>query len=281
VYVAGEDALYFTSREGAIKRLALDSGHVSVVRAEANRANGMTLGLDGRLVVCEQGTLIERARISRVDPATGAAQTVVDQWCGLRLNSPNDVVVRSDGSIWFTDPAYGFLQGFKPEPEIGDYVLRHDPETGATSVVADSLDKPNGIAFSPDEQVLYLTDSGANQEEGSYYVDRPHHVKAFDVRDGRRLVNERLFCVVSPGFPDGIKCDSEGRVYLSSFDGVLIYSPAGEEIAEIELPGAVNFTFGGPRQNVLFITTGDAVWAAVLNATGPKPRAGRVHLRGA
>jgi gluconolactonase len=281
VYVAHEDALYFTSRNGAIKRLVLESESVSAVSADVNRANGMTLGLDGCLVVCEQGTASKPARISRIDPATGAAATIVSDWRGFRFNSPNDVAVRSDGSIWFTDPAYGYLQGFRPQPELGDYVYRHHPDTGTTSVVADSFDKPNGIAFSPDEQVLYVTDSGANQEEGSYYVDRPHHVKAFNVCDGRRLVNERLFCVVTPGFPDGIKCDSEGRVYVSCFEGVQIFDAGGEEIGAIELPGAVNFTFGGPDRNVLFITTDEAIWAAAPDATGPERRSGKPNLRGA
>ena len=135
-------------------------------------------------------------------------------------------------------------------------------------MVADSFDKPNGFAFSPDESVLYITDSGANQEIGSYHVERPHHVKAFDVADGRHLVNERLFAVTTPGFPDGIKVDGEGRVYASAFSGVQVFNPSGDLIGEIGLAGAVNFTFGGPDRNVLFITTDDAVWAAVLNATG-------------
>ncbi len=129
---------------------------------------------------------------------------------GFRFNSPNDVTVTSDGAIWFTDPCYGHLQGFKPEPAVGDYVYRHDPARGKMTVVADGFDKPNGIALSPDERVLYVTDSGANQEPGSYYVDRPHHIKAFDVIDRRRLAGERLFAVTSPGFPDGLKVDSDG-----------------------------------------------------------------------
>ena len=183
------------------------------------------------------------------------------------LNSPNDVVVKSDGSVWFTDPSYGHLQDFRPEPQIGDYVYQLDPVAGLLAVVADSFDKPNGLAFSPDETILYVGDSGANQEPGSYYPGRPHHIKAFDVIDGRRLAGERLFCVTTPGFPDGIKVDAEGRVYASSFGGVQVFSPDGDLLGEIALPGAVNFTFGGPDRNVLFITTDDAVWAAVLQAT--------------
>ena len=271
VYVPPEDALYFTTLPEPgerprvdIKRLALESGEISVVRRDANVANGMALAADGRLVVCEQ----DPARVTLVDPATGEAETLVDSWAGLRLNSPNDVVAKSDGSVWFTDPSYGFLQGFRPPPEVGDYVYRYDPDSGRLTVVADSFDKPNGLAFSPDESVLYVSDSGANQEPGSYYVDRPHHIVAFDVLDGRHLGPGRLFAVTAPGFPDGLKVDSAGRVYASASSGVQIFSPAGDPIDEIDLPGAVNFTFGGPARAVLYVTTDDAVWAVQLDARG-------------
>jgi len=276
VYAAGEDALYFTTlpRPGdvpapgsprvAIKRLALDGdrlpvdpANVSVVRPDANTANGMALDIEGRLVVCEQGTRSQHAAVTRLDPATGAVETLVDSFDGLPLNSPNDVVVKSDGTIWFTDPSYGHLQGFRPEPETGDHVYRCDPRNGDLSVVADSFDKPNGLAFSPDETVLYVGDS-----------ERPHHVRAFDVVDGRELANERHFCVITPGYPDGIKVDAEGRVYVSCSSGVQVFDPTGDLLGEIELPGAVNFTFGGPGRDVLFITTDTAVWAAELNAKG-------------
>jgi gluconolactonase len=143
------------------------------------------------------------------------------------LNSPNDVVVRSDGTIWFTDPSYGFLQGFRPEPEAGDYVYRYDPRTDELAPVADSFDKPNGLAFSPDERTLYVTDSGANQETGSYYPRRPHHIRAFDVIAGGQLAGERLLAVTTPGFPDGIKVDADGRVYASSFGGVQVFASHG------------------------------------------------------
>ena len=287
VYVPGEDALYFTTvpqavdppgagePRAAIMRLALDgcrfpvgSSRLSTLPARVHMPNGMTLGHDGHLVVCEQGTRSERARISRVDPRTGRVDVLVDSWGGVRLNSPNDVVVRRDGTIWFTDPSYGYRQGFRPEPQAGDYVYRFDPGSGRLSVVADSFDKPNGLAFSPDEQTLYVTDSGANDEPGSYHVGRPHHVVAFDVLGGRHLGPGRLFTVTTPGFPDGIKVDRDGRVYASASSGVQVFSPAGDLIGQISLPGTVNFTFGGPRGRVLFITTDTAVWAAVLATAG-------------
>src|ERR671928_1375680 len=189
VYVAGEDALYFTTvpRPGpagplvAIRRLALDgirfpleAERLSTVRAEANAANGMALGRDGRLVVCEQGAFHRAAAITAVDRVTGVAETIVDAWHGLPLNSPNDVVVARDGGIWFTDPSYGHLQGFRPEPVLRDRVYRVDPATGEPWVAADGFDKPNGLAFSPDGDVLYVGDNGA-----------PHQLLAFDVVDRR------------------------------------------------------------------------------------------------
>jgi gluconolactonase len=268
VYVEAEHALYFTTlpQPGprvSIKRLNLDTLEVSTVREHANGANGMTLAPDGRLLVCEQGTPVEGARISAVDRRTGAAETVVDELAGLPLNSPNDIVVSSDGSIWFTDPSYGFLQGFKPEPAHGDHVYRYDGDRLA--VAEDSFDKPNGLAFSPDESVLYVGDSGANHELGTFDPSRPHHIRAFDVVDGRRLEHGRLFATITPGFPDGIKVDSEGRVYSSSFGGVQIFSPAGRLLEEIPLPGAVNFAFAG---STLYVTTDTAIWAAELSAKG-------------
>jgi gluconolactonase len=254
VYVAGEDALYFTSvpRPGPrvdIKRLDLGSLTVSVIRADAAAANGMTLGHDGRLIVCEQ---------------IGGAIAAVDRRCGARtpivegFNSPNDVVVKSDGTIWFTDPSYGWLQGFRPRPLLRDAVWRYDPRTGSAIAVADSFDKPNGLCFSPDERTLYVTDNGD-----------PHHLKAFDVLDGGRLDGERVIHVSSPEHPDGLKADSAGRLYATFAGGVEVLSPDGLLLGEIELPGAVNFCFGGRDRNVLFITADTAIHAAHLQAKGP------------
>ena len=260
VYVGDEDAVYFTSVPNgttAIKRLELATGRVSVVVADANGANGMTLGVDGRLVVCEQGSMTMPARIAALHRDTGERTTIVDTWQGLPLNSPNDVVVRSDGSIWFTDPSYGHLQGFRPPPQTGDHVYRYDPARGALALVADGFDKPNGLAFSPDESVLYVADNG-----------EPHQLKAFDVVDGSRLAGGRVVATAAPGHPDGVVVDVEGRIYTSAPGGVQVLSPAGEPVGFIDLPGAVNFSFGGPDRNVLFITTDTAVHAVVLETRG-------------
>jgi gluconolactonase len=255
VYVVDEEALYFTTvrRDAvAIKRLSIVDGTVSVVRADANMANGMTLDREGRLIICEQGTLTTPARISRLDRRSGELETVVEDG----LSSPNDVAVKSDGTIWFTDPIYGYLQGFRPAPEVGDRVYRHDPASDRLSVVADYFDKPNGIAFSPDERVLYVSDNGA-----------PHELLGFDVR-GAHLTNRRQVAVSTPEHPDGLKTDSEGRIYASSAGGVQVLDPRGNLIGEIELPGAVNFTFGGPAEDVLYITADTAIWAAHLTWKG-------------
>jgi gluconolactonase len=281
VYVAAEHALYFTTvpepgpRNIAIMRLQLagdafpfTAQDLETVRQPSNMANGMCLDHKGRLVICEQGTKEEPARISRMDLKTRALETVVDQWRGLRFNSPNDVAVKSDGTVWFTDPNYGEIQGFKNAPEVGAFVYRHDPATGETVVVADSFNKPNGLAFSPDEKVLYITDTGANQAPGTYFVNLPHHVRAFDVHKGRHLRNERLFAVVSPGVPDGIKVDVKGHVYTSSATGVQVFMRDGDLIGEIMAPGGANFTFGGPKHDVLFILGDTRIWQARLETRG-------------
>ena len=281
VYVAAEHALYFTTvpepgpRNIAVRRVRLAGSAFpfaaaapETVRFPSNMANGMTLGRDGGLVICEQGTRTQPARISRLDLATGEAATVVDSWRGLRFNSPNDVVVKGDGTVWFTDPDYGSLQGFKGAPEVGAYVYRHDPATGETAVVADGFDKPNGLAFSPDETILYVTDTGANQAPGTWFPGRPHHIRAFDVAGGRRLRNDRLFAVVAPGVPDGIKVDTDGRLYPSSATGVQVFSAGGDLLGEIVAPGVANFTFGGPANDVLFICADTTIWQVRLAVTG-------------
>ncbi|HEX4718900.1 MAG TPA: SMP-30/gluconolactonase/LRE family protein [Thermoleophilaceae bacterium] len=258
VFVEEENSLYFTSvphRNGgppvvAIKRMSLDSGCISTVRSEANVANGMTRDPAGCLLVCEQGTMSRPARISRFDCIDGRLETVVDSFEGKPLNSPNDIVVKSDGTIWFTDPSYGWLQGFRPKPVLPDVVYRFDPSTGEMDCVASSFEHPNGLAFSPDEATLYVGDSG-----------EPHQVQAFDVVEGRGLDNERVFVDVYPGYPDGLKTDAAGRVYVSSSAGVQIFDPDGMPMDLIPVRDSVNFAFAG---SALFITNDTAIWKADL-----------------
>jgi gluconolactonase len=269
VHVADENALYVTVEAG-IRRIDLGTLEVSTLDAAVVRPNGMHLDGDGWLLVCEQGDLEHPARISRVDPRTGALDVVVEDLRGLPLSSPNDIAVGPDGVIWFTDPSYGFLQGFRPRPSLGDFVHRFDPVEGRHEVVADGFDKPNGIALSPDGAVLYVTDSGANHEPGSFEPARPHHIEAFDVV-GPHLRNRRLLAVTHPGFPDGLKVDAAGRVFASAGSGVQIFSPDGELIGEIRLPGAVNFAFGGTERAVLYITADAAVFTADLSSLSAGP----------
>jgi gluconolactonase len=270
VYAPDEDALYFTTVRTdrvAIKRLGLLTRTVSVLRADANMANGMTLGPDGRLVVCEQGTLRTPARITAVDRATGAVEVLAES----ALSSPNDVVVGSDGAIWFTDPSYGWLQGFRPRPEHPDRVYRLDP-SGRLDVVSEASDKPNGLALSPDERTLYVGDSGAIQAPEDYDPDRPRRVVALPVQGlsdtpsqaggGGKILADRI-----PGFPDGLKVASDGRVFVSSADGILVFDPDGSPAGHIDLPGVVNFAFG-PGESVLYVTADTAVWAVRLHTEG-------------
>jgi gluconolactonase len=234
--------LFFTTLAGAIKRMDVADGSVEVVRPDANRANGMALGACGKLVVCEQGTLETPARIAKVDPRTGEAETLADSCDGVPFNSPNDVAVARDGTLFFTDPSYGHLQGFRPPPRAPDAVYRL--RDGRPERMAVGFDKPNGIALSPDERTLYVSDNGA-----------PHHLLALDA-ETRRVVH-----VGTPGHPDGVKVAADGRILVSAAHGVQVLAPDGDVLGEIPLPGTVNFAVAG---DLLFITTDTAVWAAEL-----------------
>jgi gluconolactonase len=194
-------------------------------------------------VVCEQ----EPAAIALVDAATGSRETLVESYRGRHLNSPNDVVVKSDGSVWFTDPSYAHLQGFGPEPQLGDHVYVFD---GDLELAAAGFEKPNGLAFSPDESVLYVGDSEACV------------IDAFDVLHGRVAANRRRFATIERGYPDGLKTDRRGNVYTTGGAGLLVFSPTGVLLREIDLPGAVNFAFAGDR---LLVTADDAIWALETN----------------
>jgi gluconolactonase len=254
VFVAAEEALYFTSTPpgAAIERLDLSTGTVAVVRAApAGNPNGMALAPDGALLVCEQGSFDEPARISRVDRRTGAAETVVHAVGGAPLNSPNDVVVAQDGAIWFTDPAYGHLQGFRPPPALCDHVHRHDPRTGATETVADGFGKPNGLVFLPGGRTLYVGDS----ERGT--------IEAFDVVDGgRALGRRRAFAATAGGVPDGLEVDLDGRVLAATAGGVEVFAPDGSALGVLPVPGAVHLTWRGADRADLLITADTAIWAA-------------------
>lgn len=226
-------------------------------------ANGNTLDTAGRMVSCEHGG---RRVIRRPDPEQLAAtETVAEHYQGKRLNSPNDVVVRSDGSVWFTDPPYGInsdVEGYPAESEIGACNVYCALPDGQVIAVAKDFDKPNGLAFSPDESKLYIADSGAIRGASFPGIDYslPHHIRVFDV-DGTRLTDGGIFAVIEPGVPDGLRVDHGGNVWTSAMDGVHCLSPEGECLGKIRLPAPTsNLCFGGPDGTDLFITASDTVW---------------------
>jgi gluconolactonase len=237
---------------------------VSVFRQPANFSNGNYLDHEGRLITCEHGN----RRVSRTEH-DGTVVTLVDKYYDMRLNSPNDVVVKSDGTIWFTDPSYGILAGTKegtPSPyEVpGDFVYRYDPTTQELTVVARDFAKPNGLAFSPDETRLYISDTA-----GSHDPHAPSHVRVFDVIDGKTLANGSTFAEISPGLPDGFRVDHNGYLYISSADSIQVYSEGGEKLGRIMVPEVIaNCTFGGADKDTLFITASTSLYAIRLNTRG-------------
>lgn len=232
-------------------------------RAPSHYSNGNTRDREGQLISCEHG----RRCISRTE-TDGSLRVLVDRYQGKRLNSPNDVVVKSDGSIWFTDPSYGIIsdyEGDKAEGELGAcYVFRFDPADASLAVVAEDFVRPNGLAFSPDEKTLYIADSSVTHDpQGN------HHIRAFDVVGGKRLVSGRVFTEISPAFPDGFRCDSTGNVWCSSGDGVQVFAADGTRLGKISVPEHVsNLCFGGPKKNRLFITATTSLYSLYVNASG-------------
>ena len=241
------------------------AGDSGVLETGAGFQNGHALDPDGRLLACEQGA----RRISR-RTAAGTWETVVDSIGGRRLNSPNDVVVKSDGSIWFSDPPYGIVsdwEGHRADSELdGNFVFRFDPSTGTIEVATTAVEEPNGLAFSPDESVLYVSDTSAVlRRDGS----GNHHILAFDVVAGRTLANPRVFAVVTPGVPDGFAVDFDGNVFTSAGNGVHVLAPDGRLIGTIPIPERVgNCTFGGVGADRLFITASTSLYAIDLDTRG-------------
>jgi gluconolactonase len=240
-----------------------ETGTVSVFRKPSNFANGNTRDRQGRLVTCEHGG----RRVTRTE-YDGAVTVLADSFEGKRLSSPNDVVVKSDGSIWFTDPPFGILgnyEGVKAEPELPQNVYRIDGASGALSVVATARG-PNGLAFSPDETKLYLVESRATPTR---------LILVYDVVDGARLANGRTFIDAGPGTPDGFRVDIDGNLWCGwgmgseALDGVMIYDPAGRLIGRIRLPErCANVCFGGRMRNRLFMAASQSLYALYVNTQG-------------
>ena len=238
-----------------LKQWTAGSGEVATFREPSQNANGNTLDLDGRLVTAEHSG----RRIS-LTQAGGDVVTVVDRFDGKKFNSPNDVVVASDGSYWFTDPDYG-LAG-KPREIDGNWVYRHDPKTKKTTVLVKDFDKPNGLCLSPDELKLYVADSG-----------RPRHIRVFDVKKDGTVSNGKVFCEIDKGGPDGIRCDADGRIWSSAGDGVQIFSPSGKLIGKILVGEApANLCFGGKDFKTLYLTARTGLYKIETGVAGDRPK---------
>jgi gluconolactonase len=265
VYVpAGRYVLWSDIPNDRIMRWDESSGHISVFRSPSQNANGNTLDREGRLVTCEHLT----RRVTRTEH-DGSITLVADRVEGKRFNSPNDVVVASDGVIWFTDPTYGIdsdYEGRRASSEIGQSRLyRVDPSDGSVRVAGDDFVQPNGLAFSPDERRLYVSDSGR-----THIPDGPAHIRAFDVNAGR-LTGGEVFAENPVGLFDGFRLDEAGNVWASAGDGVRCYEPDGNLIGIIHVPDTVaNVCFGGHARNRIFICATGAVYAVYLLTNGVK-----------
>jgi len=244
-----------------------EDGHVSVFRSPSEYSNGNTFDFEGRQVSCQHGP----RRVVRFEP-DGATTVIADKWQGKPLNSPNDLVVHPDGAVWFTDPPYGILgnyEGFQAKPEIKEAVYRVEPKTGKMDKVTDELDKPNGICFSPDYKKVYICDTGD-----------PKDIQVFDLVDGKTLRNKRQFTNMTipgkgAGSADGIRADTDGNIWTGAgwggagYDGVHVFTPAGERIGMIVLPEAcANVCFGGAKRNRLFMAASQSLYAVYVGTRG-------------
>ncbi|HSI41344.1 MAG TPA: SMP-30/gluconolactonase/LRE family protein [Xanthobacteraceae bacterium] len=246
-----------------LMRWCEDTGTAGVFRADSNFANGNARDRQGRLVTCEHRT----RRVTRTEP-DGRITVLADRYRGRRLNSPNDVVVKSDGTVWFTDPTYGISADYEGGKAVseqdGRYVFRFDPRDGTLNVVSDDFVQPNGLAFSPDESRLYIADSGWIGPE-----DGPRHIRAFDVGPDNALSGGAVLTEVSPHAPDGLRVDADGNIWSSAGDGVHCYTPGGALIGKIRVPERVgNLAFGGAARNRLFICGHTSLYAVFLNTRG-------------
>ena len=237
------------------------TGEMSVFRQPAGYSNGNSVDRQGRLVSAQHGL----RSVTRTE-FDGTVTTLADRYDGKRLNSPNDLVVSSDGAVWFTDPPYGIesdYEGHKSEPEIGgNNVYRIDPVTAEVTIVADDFNRPNGIAFSPDETKLYVTDTG--------HPDR--HCRVFDVDlENGTLSGGDVWAKATNGGFDGFRFDTEGRCWMSAADGVHCLSPEGDLIGQVLIPeGVANLVFGGVKRNRMFICGTTSLYSIMLPVNGAK-----------
>ena len=264
-FAAGRYLVWSDIPNNRMLRFDDTNGVVSTFRQPSRNSNGNTVDDQGRLVTCEH--LARRVTRTEHD---GSITVLADAYDGARLNSPNDVVARSDGSIWFTDPTYGILtdyEGDRAPSELPCRVYRLGAD-GILSIATDALVKPNGLAFSPDEQQLYVADTGA-----SHVPDGPRHIRVFTVdQSGRSLSGGDVFAECTAGLFDGFRFDTNGRLWTSAADGVHCYNQRGTLIGKILIPEMVaNLTFGGPKLNRLFICGTTSLYSAFVVANGCRP----------
>jgi len=262
----GRFLLFSDIPNNQILRWTEETGEVSIFRAPSNFANGNTRDKLGRLITCEHDTRC----VTRTE-ADGEIITLTDRYQGKRLNAPNDVVVHSNGSIWFTDPGYGILtdyEGHTDKFELPTNVYRLDPSGENLTIVATDFLRPNGLCFSPDEKLLYIVETGQP-------ADKPHPIKVFEVIEGKKLSNGRIFCDMGKGGSDGIRCDADGNIWAAAawggegFDGVHIFAPDGTQIGKICLPeGCSNLCFGGIKRNRLLMTASQSLYSLYVNVRG-------------
>jgi gluconolactonase len=264
----GRYLLFSDIPNNRILRWLEDTGEVSVFRSPSNYSNGNYRDRQGRLLTCEH----DSRRVTRTEH-DGSITVLIDRFQGKQLNAPNDLVVHSDGAIWFTDPGYGIMsdyEGHKAPFELPANLYRLDPNTRQATVVAGDMDKPNGLCFSPDEKKLYVVDTGVPKHPGD-----PRPIRVYDVEDGASLKNGRLFANMSPGSSDGIRCDVDGNVWSAAgwageaFNGVHVFAPDGTLIGKIHLPETcANLCFGGTKRNRLFMAASQSLYSVFVDTQG-------------
>ena len=263
VWMGDADCLLFQDIPNNRTMRWIEGQGVSIYRAPSNYANGQTRDRSGRLIACSH-----RGRCLYRTEYDGNVTTLVDRHGGKRLNAPNDVVVKSDGTIWFSDPLYGISNDYEGGRQVSEQppaVYRFDPQNGDIRVVADDFDGPNGIAFSPDESRLYIS------ETGDQTAEHPRqYIRVFDVgADGLTLTGGDVFHKIEPGYCDGMRVDEDGNVWSSAADGVHCIDRAGKLLGKILVPNRVaNLTFGGAVKNRLFIAGSDTLYAIFVNCRG-------------